>query len=440
MKKLLFLLLFCVVARCTSAQWNKNIYDNGIISNDTIYLQTVSFQNHFNNGDTILCHVYGYTVSDSEEFAYCKFDSVNNLFTIDSVLVNYYGTHSSVNFPSDTGVAYVTVEYWYNYLGLLFPSGGGTPGWNLTGNSGTTSSNFIGTISNQPLILKAHNSPFVTFDPTVGSYGTLSIGYGGSAIAYQDGDVAIGSGGTSANGIESFAEGYAASTTGVASTAIGDNVTANGNDAVALGDYTTAQGNHSFASGENIKVGLNSFGFSSAVLGHPGNSSYTLDISALSNIACFNDVDVLITNNSNTQGSLKFYARNSSMTLSGAHQTSFKAPNSLSADVNYILPSSQGAANTMLTNNGSGTLSWTTVSSRYATETPSGTQNGINTIFTLSHTPVSDTTTDMQGSSNGSILYPFSNYGSPDYVMAGTTITFTVAPAPGDKLLFRYRY
>lgn len=119
MKKILLILLFLLCAGSASAQWNKTVVDNGIISNDTIYLQSFSFQNYLSDGDTALCHIYGYMSSDSEEFAYCVYHTGANIFKIGSVLRNYYGTTANVSFPSDTGVAYVTVQYWYNYYDLL---------------------------------------------------------------------------------------------------------------------------------------------------------------------------------------------------------------------------------------------------------------------------------------------------------------------------------
>ena len=47
----------------------------------------------------------------------------------------------------------------------------------------------------------------------------------------------------------------------------------------------------------------------------------------------------------------------------GTNYTSIKAPLSFSANIPYTLPSAQGAASSVLTNNGSGTLSWSTASS-----------------------------------------------------------------------------
>lgn len=65
--------------------------------------------------------------------------------------------------------------------------------------------------------------------------------------------------------------------------------------------------------------------------------------------------NVSITNNNNTAGGLRFYEPSSS----GTHFTAFRSQ-AQAADVNYVLPNAQGAASTVLTNDGSGNLSWAT--------------------------------------------------------------------------------
>ncbi len=62
-------------------------------------------------------------------------------------------------------------------------------------------------------------------------------------------------------------------------------------------------------------------------------------------------------NGSNRTGVLKF--ENSA----GTYYTSFQAPNTfaVSNNINYVLPNQQGSADSVLTNNGSGTLSWGSV-------------------------------------------------------------------------------
>jgi hypothetical protein len=67
---------------------------------------------------------------------------------------------------------------------------------------------------------------------------------------------------------------------------------------------------------------------------------------------------VLEGNGSNRTGQVQFE------NAAGTYYTSIKAPNTFGANQNiaYTLPNLQGAANSVLTNNGSGTLSWTTTS------------------------------------------------------------------------------
>ena len=67
---------------------------------------------------------------------------------------------------------------------------------------------------------------------------------------------------------------------------------------------------------------------------------------------------VLEGNGSNRTGIIQFE------NAAGTYYTSFQAPNTFGANQNigYVLPNLQGAANSVLTNNGSGSLSWATTS------------------------------------------------------------------------------
>jgi len=144
--------------------------------------------------------------------------------------------------------------------------------------------------------------------------------------------------------------------------------------------------------------------------------------------------------------------------------------------VAYTFPSSQGASSSVLTNNGSGTLTWgaaplstsltsahifvgnasnvatdtalsgdvsitntgvTSIASGLAAhivtrEVPSGTIDGTNTVFTLANTPVVGTECVFE---NG--LLQQSGVGN-DYTISGATITFTTAPDAGSRLLVNY--
>lgn len=68
-------------------------------------------------------------------------------------------------------------------------------------------------------------------------------------------------------------------------------------------------------------------------------------------------------------------------------------------------------------------------------ETPSGTINGLNTTFTLAHSPA-DSSNNLMLFLNGVCQNPNGN----DYTISGFTITFTNAPETNDTLLATYQY
>lgn len=74
----------------------------------------------------------------------------------------------------------------------------------------------------------------------------------------------------------------------------------------------------------------------------------------------------------------------------------------------------------------------TSGSSTYAIKAPSGTINGINTIFTIAHTPLANTQSLYV---NGLFQTEIS-----DYALSGSAITFVTAPVAGDKLTITYQY
>ena len=71
--------------------------------------------------------------------------------------------------------------------------------------------------------------------------------------------------------------------------------------------------------------------------------------------------DFIIGNNATTGGSLKIKEG----TNNGTHHVQLKAPNSLSGNVEFTLPSADGSADQFLKTNGSGTLSFGTISSSF---------------------------------------------------------------------------
>jgi hypothetical protein len=72
--------------------------------------------------------------------------------------------------------------------------------------------------------------------------------------------------------------------------------------------------------------------------------------------------DIRLGGGSGNPNLLKFYEKNSLPNLSDSNFVAFKAPNVLSANTTYTLPTADGSSNQVLTTNGSGALSWTTIS------------------------------------------------------------------------------
>ena len=71
--------------------------------------------------------------------------------------------------------------------------------------------------------------------------------------------------------------------------------------------------------------------------------------------------DFIIGNNATTGGALKIKEG----TNNGSHHVQLKSPNSLSGNVEFTLPSADGSADQFLKTNGSGTLSFGTISSSF---------------------------------------------------------------------------
>lgn len=69
-------------------------------------------------------------------------------------------------------------------------------------------------------------------------------------------------------------------------------------------------------------------------------------------------------------------------------------------------------------------------------ETPSGTINGVNLVFTLAHTPNPAASLDLF--KNGQLMIA----GGADYTLATATITFVAGAIPqtGDALICSYRF
>lgn len=280
----------------------------------------------------------------------------------------------------------------------------GTP-WTETGNYSLATTAYLGTSDASPLPIKVNATRAMLYSPTTNSVNilggsasnsitagegvTIAGGGNGTNINTADGDYSTISGGLGnsvknvsalAGGEGNQAEGQWAAlgggyhnksnyyyttvaggtqneitTSGSQGSAIGggtnntitgeNSVISGGNTNEIVGDYSAIAG------GLELTLGDNSFGFNGIV--------QPVDLSLTPNVAYFGDVDVWIKSadpsTSKVPNQLRFYQ---SLWASGDYYTSFRAPVGLSGNVEYTLPSSQGATGTVLTNNGSGTLSW----------------------------------------------------------------------------------
>ena len=92
--------------------------------------------------------------------------------------------------------------------------------------------------------------------------------------------------------------------------------------------------------------------------------------------------DLIVGNNASTGGSIELKEG----TNNGTHHVQLKSPNSLSANVAFTLPSADGSADQFLKTNGSGTLSFGTISSSFTLAADSGSNDTFNTSETLTFT------------------------------------------------------
>jgi hypothetical protein len=97
-------------------------------------------------------------------------------------------------------------------------------------------------------------------------------------------------------------------------------------------------------------------------------------------IAAFDNVDLLLAND---QGGATTVLRFAEQFSNGTEYTGFRAPDALAATIVYTLPATQGPAGSFLTNNGTGTLSWTSASSfAWSLTGNAGTTPGVNFLGT----------------------------------------------------------
>jgi hypothetical protein len=183
------------------------------------------------------------------------------------------------------------------------------------------------------------------------------------------------------------------------SAALGIGTRAYGTASISTG-LRTAAGDYSFSAGRGMKIGNNSFGFSA----HSNEDS--VDVSSMDNAAYFGNVNMMIGNDDNTARELRFYEPNTSNNYNGTNYTAFKGQTQ-SANITYTLPSTQGSANSVLSNDGTGNLTWAAAAPAGWTLTGnSGTTAGTNYIGTSDNQPVdfrTNSITRLRINTNGSI-------------------------------------
>jgi len=117
-------------------------------------------------------------------------------------------------------------------------------------------------------------------------------------------------------------------------------------------------------------------------------------------------------------------------TANGTNYVGLKAPASLSADLTYTLPSTDGTNGQALVTNGSGTLSFATVAVSLSYSKGTFTGNGSSTTITISSGRAVDNVLVFV---NGICLVP-----TDDYTISGTTLTFATAPVNLAEITVRY--
>ncbi|KXK55985.1 MAG: hypothetical protein UZ07_CHB004001721 [Chlorobi bacterium OLB7] len=84
-----------------------------------------------------------------------------------------------------------------------------------------------------------------------------------------------------------------------------------------------------------------------------------MDLSATTNIAAFNDVNLWVGNTDGAAKELRLYENNSSLTYGGANYAALKAAATMAANTTYTLPNAAPTSNgQMLVSTTGGTMSW----------------------------------------------------------------------------------
>ncbi|MFM2305948.1 MAG: hypothetical protein RLZZ367_617 [Bacteroidota bacterium] len=245
-------------------------------------------------------------------------------------------------------------------VGATGPTGpAGTSGWNLTGNSGTTvGTNFIGTTDSKDLVFKTNN----TEKMRIQSNGLIGIGC--TTVPSNKWIVASNVASPTFN---SAGNGFGACFNGG-----GGFYVKNNTDGVE-GKYESWDG--------KIHLGVASATYAPLVFYVEGsteaarldvNGYFGIGNSAPSQMLEITDGNILVSN-TGTAGQLRLQEPAGS----GSNYTGFKAQ-AQSANIVYTLPAADGSSGQVLSTNGSGTLSWSSVASGSYINNGTSAQSGAN--------------------------------------------------------------
>jgi hypothetical protein len=164
---------------------------------------------------------------------------------------------------------------------------------------------------------------------------------------------------------------------------------------------------------------------------YDGTDSITLaTINHTANTVDFNDsaisTPLAVTGNATAGAELRLPED----TDNGSNYVAIKAPDSIASNLTLTLPSADGTNGQALVTNGTGTLSFTTLSTTLTYSSGTAVGDNSTTAFTISS---GRSVSDVLVFVNGFMLTP-----TTDYTISGTTLTFISAPATSAEITYRY--